>query len=81
VAVLEGVPYGERRRMDQADWHGYGESRDPVARTRLLRDNARWRCFMGDKGKKDKEKGQKQHAAKDKQEERKKLEKQPKRTA
>jgi len=37
---------------------------------------------MGDKGgKKDKEKGQKQHAAKDKQEDKKKLAKQPKRTA
>lgn len=36
---------------------------------------------MGDKGKKDKEKGQKQHAAKDKQQERLKLEKQPKRRA
>jgi hypothetical protein len=34
---------------------------------------------MGDKGKKDKEKGQKQHAAKDKQEEKNKLAKQPKR--
>jgi hypothetical protein len=34
---------------------------------------------MGDKGKKDKEKGQKQHAVRDKQEERKKLDKQPKR--
>jgi hypothetical protein len=33
---------------------------------------------MGDRGKKDKEKGQKQHAAKDKQEERQKLEKRPK---
>ena len=30
---------------------------------------------MGDKGKKDKEKGQKQHAAKDKQEDKRKLEK------
>jgi hypothetical protein len=46
-----------------------------------LRDNRRWRCYMGDKGKKDKEKGQKQHAAKDKQEDKRKLEKQPKRTA
>jgi len=36
---------------------------------------------MGDRGKKDKEKGQKQHAAKDKQEERRKQDKQPKRTA
>jgi hypothetical protein len=34
---------------------------------------------MGDKGKKDKDKGLKQHAAKDKQQERQKLEKQPKR--
>jgi len=49
--------------------------------TRLLRDNGRWRCFMGDKGKKDKEKGLKQHAAKDRQEDKKKLERQPKRTA
>jgi hypothetical protein len=42
-----------------------------------------WRLevFMGDKGKKDKEKGQKQHAMKDKQEEKRKLEKAPKRTA
>jgi len=36
---------------------------------------------MGDKGKKDKEKGLKQHAAKDRQEDKKKLERQPKRTA
>jgi hypothetical protein len=37
---------------------------------------------MGDKGgKKDKEKGQKQHAAKDKQEDKAKLAKQPKRNA
>ena len=36
---------------------------------------------MGDKGQKDKDKGQKQHAAKDKQEEKKKLERQPKRTS
>ena len=37
---------------------------------------------MGDKGgKKDKVKGQKQHAAKDKQEDTRKLAKQPKRTA
>ena len=35
---------------------------------------------MGDKGQKDKDKGQKQHAAKDKAEEKKKLERQPKRT-
>ena len=55
---------------------------DPFARTRLLRDNRRWRCFMGDKGgKKDKEKGQKQHAAKDKQEDKRKLANQPKRSA
>jgi hypothetical protein len=47
----------------------------------LLRHNRRWRCFMGDKGKKDKEKGQKQHVAKDKQEDKRKLERQPKRTA
>ena len=54
----------------------------PLAPTRTLRDNGRWRCFMGDKGsKKDKEKGQKQHAAKDRQEDKRKLEKQPKRTA
>jgi len=38
-----------------------------------------WRWQMGDKGKKDKEKGQKQHAEKDKQQERQKLDKQPKR--
>jgi len=45
-------------------------------------DRRRWRCFMGDKGgKKDKEKGQKQHAAKDKQDDKRKLEKQPKRNA
>jgi len=37
--------------------------------------------LMGDKGQKDKDKGQKQHAAKDKQEEKKKLERQPKRTS
>jgi hypothetical protein len=37
---------------------------------------------MGDKGgKKDKAKGQKQHAAKDKQEDKQKLAKQPKRTS
>lgn len=36
---------------------------------------------MGDKGKKDKDKGQKQHAVKDKQEEKRKLAKQPKRSA
>jgi hypothetical protein len=37
---------------------------------------------MGDKGgKKDKEKGQKQHAAKDKQDDKRKLERQPKRPA
>jgi hypothetical protein len=36
---------------------------------------------VGDKGKKDKEKGLEQHAAKDRQENKKKLEKQPKRTA
>jgi hypothetical protein len=49
----------------------------PVAKYRR-----RWRCFMGDKGgKKDKEKGQKQHAAKDKQEDKRKLTKQPKRNA
>lgn len=36
-------------------------------------------AVMGDKGKKDKDKGQKQHAAKHKQEDQKKLEKQPKR--
>jgi hypothetical protein len=34
---------------------------------------------VGDKGKKDKEKGQKQHAIKGKQEEKRKVEKQPKR--
>jgi hypothetical protein len=37
------------------------------------------RSVMGDRGKKDKDKGQKQHAAKDKQEEKQKLDKQPKR--
>jgi len=52
-----------------------------LAPTRRLTHNRRWRCFMGDRGKKDKEKGQKQHAAKDKQEERRKQDKQPKRTA
>lgn len=36
---------------------------------------------MGDKGKKDKEKGQKQHDAKTKQAERNKLSKQPKRVS
>jgi hypothetical protein len=36
---------------------------------------------MGDKGKKDKDKDQKQHAAKNKQEGQRKLEKQPKRNA
>jgi hypothetical protein len=36
---------------------------------------------MGDKGKKDKEKGQKQHDAKNKQTERMKLNKQPKRSS
>jgi hypothetical protein len=45
-----------------------------------LTDNGRWRYFVGDKSKKDKEKGQKQHAAKDRQEDKRKLEKQPKRT-
>jgi hypothetical protein len=35
---------------------------------------------MGDRGKKDKDKGLKQHAEKDRQEQKKKLEKQPKRT-
>ena len=55
---------------------------DSLDRTRSLRDNRRWRCLMGDKGgKKDKEKGQKQHAAKDKQEDKRKLAKQPKRNA
>jgi hypothetical protein len=44
-------------------------------------DNGSWRSTMGDRGKKEKEKGQKQHAAKDKQEEKRKLERQPKRTA
>ncbi len=34
---------------------------------------------MGDKGKKDKDKDQKQHAAKHKQEDKRKLEKQPRR--
>ena len=34
---------------------------------------------MGDKGKKDKDKGQKQHAAKDRQDAQQKLAKQPKR--
>ena len=38
-----------------------------------------WRWFMGDKGKKDKEKGQKQHVAKDKQEAKRKQDGQPKR--
>jgi hypothetical protein len=36
---------------------------------------------VGDKGKKDKEKGQKQQAIKGKQEEQKKLDKQPKRSS
>jgi hypothetical protein len=40
-----------------------------------------WEGCMGDRGKKDKDKGQKQHAAKDKQDEKRKLEKQPKRTS
>jgi hypothetical protein len=35
--------------------------------------------MVGDKGKKDKDKGQKQHAAKNKQDAQQKLEKQPKR--
>jgi hypothetical protein len=39
------------------------------------------RCHMGDKGKKDKEKGQKQQAAKNRQEEKEKLNRQPRRTA
>ena len=48
----------------------------------VANDRRRWRCFMGDKGgKKDKEKSQKQHAVKDKQEDKAKLAKQPKRTA
>jgi len=48
----------------------------------VAKDRRRWRCFMGDKGgKKDKEKGQKQHVAKDKQDDKRKLEKQPKRNA
>jgi hypothetical protein len=48
----------------------------------VLRDNRCWRCSMGDKGgKKDKAKGQKQHVAKDKQEDKRKLERQPKRNA
>jgi predicted lysophospholipase L1 biosynthesis ABC-type transport system permease subunit len=50
-----------------------------LALTRQLTHNGRRRCFMGDRGKKDKDKGQKQHAAKDKQEEKQKLDKQPKR--
>lgn len=50
-----------------------------LARTRGLVDNGRRRCLMGDRGKKDKDKGQKQHAAKGKQEEKRKLDKQPKR--
>ena len=54
---------------------------DPCAGTPLLAHNRCWRRLMGDKGKKDKDKGQKQHAAKDKQEEKRKLERQPKRTA
>ena len=54
---------------------------DLLDRTRSLRDNSRWRCFVGDKGKKDKEKGQKQHDAKDKRDDKMKLQKQPKRSA
>ena len=61
----------------------------PAARAALSNSaQARWRRgftigvggVMGDKGQKDKNKDQKQHAAKDKQEEKKKLERQPKRT-
>jgi hypothetical protein len=51
----------------------------PLAPARRLADNGRWRWSMGDKGKKDKEKGQKQHATKDRRQEQMKLEKQPKR--
>ncbi len=36
---------------------------------------------MGDRGKKEKEKGQKQHATKNRQEEKAKADKQPKRTS
>jgi hypothetical protein len=43
-------------------------------------DGSRWRCTVGDRGKKDKEKGEKQHAVKDRLEDKKRLEKQPKRT-
>ena len=43
-------------------------------------NNERW-CIMGDKGKKDKNKGQKQKKEKQGQEAKKKLNKQPKRTA
>jgi hypothetical protein len=45
-----------------------------------LRINKEWRQAMGDKGgKKDKEKGQKQNAEKEKQKARNKFDKQPKR--
>ena len=55
---------------------------DQLASTRSSRNHRTWRCFVGDKGKKDKDKGQKQHAAKDKQEDKQKLAKQQaKRTA
>jgi hypothetical protein len=56
-----------------------GASPYPLARTPELMDNGRWRWVMGDKGKKDKEKGQKQHVAKDKQEAKRKQDGQPKR--
>jgi len=45
-----------------------------------LNDNRKWRDIMGDKGgKKDKEKGQKQNAVKEKQKSIDKRDKQPKR--
>jgi hypothetical protein len=48
--------------------------------SRLCSDNTKRRDIMGDKGgKKDKEKGQKQHAEKQKQKSNNKLDKRPKR--
>ena len=48
--------------------------------TGYSRANTAWRCFVGDKGgKKDKEKGQKQHAVKNQQQKQEKQDKQPKR--
>jgi hypothetical protein len=65
----ESSDYGWAKLARQ--WRPHGEN---------MKNKGKKGCTMGDKGKKDKEKGQKQNVDKKQQKDKKKVDKQPKRT-